>query len=112
MIGKLALFITILILLLAFAPKYSIIYLIDSALSVFNWIDGVHNFNTKDPNYVDGNWQPIHTENEKIPIRGEGKLPINLVGGMYVRAGANPKCWPPEDRLMNHAFNGESMLHM
>ena len=112
MIGKLAIFITILVLILAVAPKFSIIYLIDSAFSVFNWIDGVHQFNTKTPNYVDGNWQPIHNEKDKAPIRGKGKLPKNLIGGMYVRAGANPKCWPPGDRLMNHAFNGESMLHM
>ena len=112
MIGKLALFVTFLAIILAFAPKYAIIYIIDSTLSVFNWIDGDHNFNIKDPNYVDGNWQPIHTEKHKVSIHGVGKLPKNLVGGMYVRAGANPKCWPPEDRLMNHAFNGESMLHM
>ena len=112
MIKKLALYVTILAILLAIAPKYSIIYLIDTALAAFNWIDGVHHFNTKDPNYVDGNWQPIHNEMDKVPIRGQGKLPKNLVGGMYVRAGANPKCWPPGNRMMNHAFNGESMLHM
>ena len=111
MLGKLALYLTIFALILAIAPKYSIIYFIDLVLSGFNWIDGVHNFNTQEPNYVDGNWQPIHNELDRIIVRGAGKLPKNLVGGMYVRGGANPKCWPPGNRVMNHAFNGEAMLH-
>ena len=75
-------------------------------------IDGVEEFNTRTPNYVDGNWQPIHNELERVPVQGKGELPKNLIGGMYVRSGANPKCWPPGNRLRNHAFNGESMLHM
>ena len=112
MIGKLAFGIAILAIVLTFAPTSSKIYLIDTILSLSNWIDGVQDFNTKTPNYVDGNWQPIHNELDKVAIHGTGKLPKNLVGGMYVRAGANPKCWPPGNRLRNHAFNGESMLHM
>ena len=112
MIGKFALLVTVLAVALAFAPNSILICLIDLLFALFNWIDGVEHFNTKTPNYVDGNWQPIHNELERIPVQGKGKLPKELVGGMYVRSGANPKCWPPSDRLMNHAFNGESMLHM
>ena len=112
MIGKLALFVVVLAVALAFAPKSSLILLIDLAFSFFNWVDGVEKFNTKTPNYVDGNWQPIHNELDRVSVKGQGELPKNLIGGMYVRSGANPKCWPPGDRLMNHAFNGESMLHM
>ena len=112
MIGKFALLLTVLALALAVAPKYSLIFLIDYVLSISNWIDGVEEFNTRTPNYVDGNWQPIHNELERVPVQGKGELPKNLIGGMYVRSGANPKCWPPGNRLRNHAFNGESMLHM
>ena len=81
-------------------------------MSVFNWYDGVYEFNTKVPNYVEGNWQPIHNEMHKVSSVGVGELPKNLIGGMYVRSGANPKCWPPGNRMRNHAFNGESMLHL
>ena len=112
MIGKLAVAVTFVALVFALAPKLTLVTLIDVSLSVFNWIDGVENFNTRTPNYVDGNWQPIHNELDRVPVQGKGELPKNLVGGMYVRSGANPKCWPPGDRMMNHAFNGESMLHM
>ena len=112
MFGKLAFSIAVLAIVLVVAPKQSLVTLIDIAFSLFNWVDGVENFNTRTPNYVDGNWQPIHNELERIPVQGKGELPKVLVGGMYVRSGANPKCWPPSDRLMNHAFNGESMLHM
>ena len=112
MIGKLAVTVTFVALVFALAPKLTLVTLIDVSLSVFNWIDGVENFNTRTPNYVDGNWQPIHNELDRVPVQGKGELPKNLVGGMYVRSGANPKCWPPGDRMMNHAFNGESMLHM
>ena len=112
MIGKFALLLVVVALALAVTPKYSLICLIDFVLSTLNWFDGVENFNTRTPNYVDGNWQPIHNELERVPVKGKGELPKNLIGGMYVRSGANPKCWPPGNRLMNHAFNGESMLHM
>ena len=112
MIGKLAVAVTFVALVFALAPKLTLVTLIDGSLSVFNWIDGVENFNTRTPNYVEGNWQPIHNELDRVPVQGKGELPKNLVGGMYVRSGANPKCWPPGDRMMNHAFNGESMLHM
>ena len=112
MIGKLALTVTVLVIGLAIAPKCLLISLIDVSFSFFNWIDGVENFNTRTPNYIDGNWQPIHNELHRVLVKGKGELPKNLIGGMYVRSGANPKCWPPGDRMMNHAFNGESMLHM
>ena len=112
MIGKLAVTVTSVALVFSLAPKLTLVTLIDVSLSVFNWIDGVENFNTRTPNYVDGNWQPIHNELDRVPVQGKGELPKNLVGGIYVRSGANPKCWPPGDRMMNHAFNGESMLHM
>ena len=111
MVVKIVLYGTIFALILAVAPQYSIIYLIDSVLSLFNWIDGIHSFNTQVPNYVDGNWQPIHNEMDRVMVTGAGRLPKNLIGGMYVRAGANPRCWPPGNRMRNHAFNGESMLH-
>ena len=111
MLGKLAVYLAIFAIILAVAPKYTFVCLIDSFLWAFNWVDGIHAFNTQDPNYVDGNWQPIHNELDRVPVKGEGKLPKNLVGGMYARAGANPKCWPPGNRVMNHAFNGESMVH-
>ena len=75
-----------------------------------NWFDEVEKFNTKEPNYVDGNWAPIHNEIDQILVSGQGKLPDNLISGMYIRNGANPKCWPPADRMKNHAFNGEAML--
>ena len=112
MIGKIALCVAALVVFLAVAPNYVLIYLIDTSMSVFNWCDGVYEFNTKVPNYVEGNWQPIHNEMHKISSVGVGELPKNLIGGMYVRSGANPKCWPPGNRLRNHAFQGESMLHL
>ena len=112
MIGKIALCVATLVVFLAVAPNYVLIYLIDTSMSVINWYDGVYEFNTKDPNYVEGNWQPIHNEMHKVSSVGVGELPKNLIGGMYVRSGANPKCWPPGNRLRNHAFNGESMLHL
>ena len=112
MIGKIALCVASLVVFLAVAPNYVIIYLIDTSMSVFNWYDGVYEFNTKVPNYVEGNWQPIHNEMHKVSSVGVGELPKNLIGGMYVRSGANPKCWPPGNRMRNHAFNGESMLHL
>ena len=112
MIGKIALCVTTLVVFLAVAPNYVLIYLIDTSMSVFNWYDGVYEFNTKVPNYVEGNWQPIHNEMHKISSVGVGALPKNLIGGMYVRSGANPKCWPPGNRMRNHAFQGESMLHL
>ena len=112
MIGKIALCVASLVVFLAVAPNYVLIYLIDTSMSVFNWYDGVYEFNTKVPNYVEGNWQPIHNEMHKISTVGVGDLPKNLIGGMYVRSGANPKCWPPGNRMRNHAFNGESMLHL
>ena len=112
MIGKIALCVATLVVFLAVAPNYVLIFLIDTSMSVFNWYDGVHEFNTKVPNYVEGNWQPIHNEMHKISTVGVGELPKNLIGGMYVRSGANPKCWPPGNRMRNHAFNGESMLHL
>ena len=91
-------------------PQFSILFLIDRALSILNWLDGVENFNTRNPNYVEGNWAPIHTELNGVTVKGQGKLPENLLQGMYVRNGANPKCWPPADRVKNHAFGGEAML--
>ena len=91
-------------------PKFSLLYLIDTTLSVLNWFDGVEKFNTKEANYVDGNWAPIHTELDRILINGHGKIPSNIIDGMYVRNGANPKCWPPSNRVKNHAFGGEAML--
>ena len=112
MIGKIALCVATLAIFLAVAPNYVLIYLIDTSMSVFNWYDGVYEFNTKVPNYVEGNWQPIHNEMHKISSVGVGELPKNLIGGMYVRSGANPKCWPPGNRMRNHAFQGESMLHL
>ena len=112
MIGKIALCVATLVVFLVVAPNYVLIYLIDTSMSVFNWYDGVYEFNTKIPNYVEGNWQPIHNEMHKISSVGVGELPKNLIGGMYVRSGANPKCWPPGNRMRNHAFNGESMLHL
>ena len=112
MIGKIALCFATLVVFLAVAPNYVLIYLIDTSMSVFNWYDGVYEFNTKVPNYVEGNWQPIHNEMHKISSVGVGELPKNLIGGMYVRSGANPKCWPPGNRMRNHAFQGESMLHL
>ena len=112
MIGKIALCVATLVVFLAVAPNYVLIYLIDTSMSVFNWYDGVYEFNTKIPNYVEGNWQPIHNEMHKISSVGVGELPKNLIGGMYVRSGANPKCWPPGNRMRNHAFQGESMLHL
>ena len=112
MFGKSAVSIAVLAIVLVVAPNHLLLTLIDIAFSLFNWIDGVRYFNTRTPNYFDGNWQPIHNELERILLQGKGELPKELVGGMYVRSGANPKCWPPSDRLMNHAFNGESMLHL
>ena len=113
MFGKSIIFFTSLALTAAIwiGPKYSAIYIIDFVLSAFNWFDGVHKFNTQEPNYVDGNWQPQHNELHKVTVSGIGQLPKGLHGGMYVRTGANPKCWPPANRFMNHAFNGEAMLH-
>ena len=92
-------------------PTHSIIYLIDGALFICNSLDGVETFNTKQPNYVDGNWQPIHRELDRVTVEGKGNLPNALKGGMYIRNGANPKCWPPGGYVRNHAFNGEAMIH-
>ena len=30
-----------------------------------------------------------------IMIQVEGRIPARLEGGLYLRTGANPRCWPP-----------------
>ena len=91
-------------------PKSLLVNLIDVGLFTLNHLDEVHKFNLKQPNYVDGNWAPIHQELDQFKMTGQGFIPKNLIGGMYVRNGANLNCWPPEDRVKNHAFNGQAML--
>ena len=92
-------------------PTHTIIYFIDSTLFIFNSLDGVEEFNTKQPNYVDGNWQPIHQELNRVTVEGKGNLPNELKGGMYVRNGAVLKCWPPGRYVRKHQFYGEAMIH-
>ena len=91
-------------------PKSLLLLLIDFGLAILNRLDEVEKFNTKEPNYVDGNWAPIHKELNGVEVTGLGLIPEKLIEGMYVRNGANPKCWPPSDRVKNHAFGGEAML--
>ena len=39
----------------------------------------------------------------------EGEIPLELEGGLYLRTGPNPRCWPPSGRV--HAFGPDAMLH-
>ena len=61
-------------------PKSSLLLLIDFGLAILNRLDGVEQFNTKQPNYVDGNWAPTHQELDQIKMTGNGFIPENLIG--------------------------------
>ena len=61
-------------------PKSSLLLLIDFGLAILNRLDGVEQFNTKQPNYVDGNWAPTHQELDQITMTGIGFIPENLIG--------------------------------
>ena len=89
-------------------------------LALLTWLDDVEGRNLRG-GYMEGNWAPVAVEVTRAPCRVEGRVPRELVGGMYVRwvlssttsptrTGANPRCWPPTN--IHHAFGGEAMLHM
>ena len=84
---------------------------IDSMLFIISRSSRVAEINEQEPNYATGNWPPIHNETDRVSVHGNGKLPASLKGGMYVRAGANIDCWPPEDSFIHHAFTGYAMHH-
>ena len=88
-----------------------IIFTIDSALFVISRLRRVAEINKQEPNYITGNWQPIHNEMDRVSVHGNGNLPASLKGGMYVRTGANVDCWPPGDSFIHHAFTGYAMHH-
>lgn len=92
-----------------FASRNSTLKLVDWLLSVLASFDGVAEFNAREPNYVSGNWAPVHVEHLNAECAMSGKLPSSLAGGVYVRTGPNSQCWPPSAK--HHAFSGEAMLH-
>ena len=85
------------------------LYLLDTSYSVVAWLDGVDEYNSRQPSYTTGNWVPVHREMDNVEVELEGEVPEDLLGGMYVRIGTNLKCWPPSGK--HHAFTGESILH-
>ena len=61
-------------------PKSSLLLLIDFGLAILNRLDGVEKFNTKQSNYVDGNWAPTHQELDQIKMTGNGFITESLIG--------------------------------
>ena len=108
--GRIVIAFAVLLLAIYLQPR-KLVLLIDYLLYIFSKLDGIEKHNQQKPNYVDGNWQPIHEEKHRVPVKGQGKLPVSFKGGMYARSGANPSCWPPGGSFINHAFNGYAMLH-
>ena len=47
----------------------------------------------------------------------EGRIPVGLEGGLYLRTGPNPRCWPPsgfklskwEDAKSKHLRKGDPL---
>ena len=60
-------------------PKSFLVNLIDIGLFTLNQLDEVQKFNIKQPNYVDGNWAPIHQELDQVKMTGQGFIPKNLI---------------------------------
>lgn len=92
-----------------FGSRASTLTLVDWLLSILASFDGVAEFNAREPNYVGGNWAPVHVEHFNARCDMSGTLPSSLAGGVYVRTGPNTRCWPPSAK--QHAFTGEAMLH-
>ena len=88
--------------------KSSLIKCIDTLYWGLFWLEGIEEYN-HNLGYMEGNWAPVAKELEQHQVSINGKLPSDLIGGMFVRMGANTKCWPPTG--IHHAFNGEAMIH-
>ena len=93
-------------------PKSSLLLLIDLGLAILNRLDGVEKFNTKQPNYVDGNWAPTHQELDQIKMTGNGFIPENLIGKeVYIMPRCVSKKRPSRLRyysIMCHRFGPNS----
>jgi len=72
------------------------------------WFDNVQGINAE-TGYMEGNWVPVTKELNRVEVIVDGSIPSHLKGGMYVRTGANPRCWPPSN--IHHAFCQDAMLH-
>ena len=53
-------------------------------LALLTWLDDVEARNLR-AGYMEGNWAPVAAEVARVPCRVEGRLPREMVGGMYVR---------------------------
>ena len=60
------------------------------------WLDGVDEYNSRQPSYTTGNWVPVHREMDNVEVGLEGEVPEDLLGGMYVRGGTNLKMFATE----------------
>jgi len=59
--------------------------------------------------FMDGNWPPVKQEIDRAVCKVDGRIPVGLEGGLYLRTGPNPRCWPPSGRV--HAFGPDAMIH-
>ena len=89
--------------------RTSLVKGIDALYWGLYWLEGIEEYN-HNMGYMQGNWAPVSTQLEQHQVEIDGELPGDLVGGMFVRMGANTICWPPTG--VHHAFNGEAMIHM
>lgn len=60
--------------------------------------------------FLSGNFAPVHVEHSLKLCQFSGVLPDELVGGQYLRNGANPLHLPAPDQPY-HWFDGDGMIH-
>ena len=48
------------------------LYLLDTSYSVVAWLDGVDEYNSRQPSYTTGNWVPVHREMDNVEVGLEG----------------------------------------
>ncbi|EGG09838.1 uncharacterized protein MELLADRAFT_95354 [Melampsora larici-populina 98AG31] len=60
--------------------------------------------------FLSGNFAPVHIEHSLTLCQFSGGLPDELVGGQYLRNGANPLHLPTPDQPY-HWFDGDGMIH-
>ena len=88
--------------------KTSLLAAVDSLYWGLYSLENIEQYNNN-MGYSQGNWIPVNIELDRIQVKLNGSLPADVIGGMFVRMGANTKCWPPTG--VHHAFNGEAMMH-
>ena len=81
---------------------------VDSLYWTLYHLEDIQQYNDK-TGYTQGNWAPVSMELNQHSLHVTGYLPSEIRDSMYVRMGANAKCWPPTG--IHHAFNGEAMIH-